>query len=69
MQPAFPSPGVVLKDGTPQGAYTGMTLRDYFAAQAMQAHIPLCNTKYYTANDIAELSYKMATAMLRARGG
>lgn len=32
--PAFPSPGVVLHDNTQQGAYEGMTLRDYFATNA-----------------------------------
>jgi hypothetical protein len=39
--PAFPSPGVVLSgnDGNPyqQGAYGGMTMRDYFAKGAMEA--------------------------------
>lgn len=33
---AFPSPGVVMTDGRQQGAYEGMTLRDYFAAAALQ---------------------------------
>lgn len=38
---AFPSPGVAVSDGRgdqmQQGAYEGMTLRDYFAARAMSA--------------------------------
>ena len=31
---AFPSPGVVFQSGMQQGAYEGMSLRDYFAAHA-----------------------------------
>lgn len=31
---AFPSPGIVFPSGLQQGAYEGMTLRDYFAAHA-----------------------------------
>jgi hypothetical protein len=53
--PAFPSPNM----------NTGMTLRDYFAAKAMQGmmvevHDPDCNY-------IAEVSYRMADAMMAAR--
>ncbi len=40
----------------------GMTLRDYFAAKAMQALLP---TNYIDAN--AVLAYRVADAMLRAR--
>lgn len=31
---AFPSPGVVMPGGGQQGAYEGMSLRDYFASNA-----------------------------------
>jgi hypothetical protein len=41
---------------------TGMTLRDYFAAMAMQM---LVNENYFDVS--ATLAYKMADAMLKAR--
>lgn len=40
-QAAFPSPGVILPTGAHQGAYPGMTLRQYYAAAALQNHL-LC---------------------------
>jgi hypothetical protein len=40
----------------------GMTLRDYFAAKAMQALMP---TNYIDSN--AKVAYQMADAMLKAR--
>ena len=45
----------------------GMSLRDYFAAKAMQAMSanPGCNS--YSLGEIAELSYKQADEMLKAR--
>jgi hypothetical protein len=39
-----------------------MTLRDYFAAKAMQAMV---NTQYFDTT--ARLAYEMADAMLKAR--
>jgi len=63
---AFPRPF----SGTTQYAQDGMTLRDYFAAKAMQAVI----TGYATQNKVdsysdywAGFAYEMADAMLRAR--
>jgi len=49
-----------------------MTLRDYFAAKAMQGLIASPRTPLGTVNDvtdqlIAKLSYIMADAMLKAR--
>ena len=54
------------------GAQCGMTLRDYFAAKAMQAHIsrhPIegGGTDYPFDETIAVWSYEMADAMLEAR--
>ena len=43
----------------------GMTLRDYFAAKAMQGL--LAGTKTGSATVLATDSYKMADAMLRER--
>jgi hypothetical protein len=56
---AFPSPGV----------YEGMTLRDYFAAKAMQA-ICFALTQGIRPHDIQNLSrdaYAIADAMLKER--
>ncbi len=54
--PAFPT-------GTGATPYNpGMTLRDYFAAKAMQAMV---NTQYFDTT--ARLAYEMADAMLKAR--
>ena len=43
----------------------GMTLRDYFAAKAMQGYVG--QGKSYDFADIAQASYQMADAMLSAR--
>ena len=45
----------------------GMTLRDYFAAKAMQG-ILTDPEIVMGATEIADLSYKYADAMLKARG-
>lgn len=50
-------------------SYSGMTLRDYFAAKAMQAMV--ASPSYYidgwAQSDIAIQSYQMSDAMLKAR--
>ncbi|WP_265504145.1 hypothetical protein [Providencia rustigianii] len=46
-------------------AQEGMTLRDYFAAQYMQT---ISNCGYGSFEIIARDSYRMADAMLKARG-
>ena len=66
--PAFPRPS----SGVDQYAQKGMTLRDYFAAKAMQA---FCSTlgdvspnspPYWSV--LAGDAYEMADAMMKARG-
>ena len=53
--PAFPNQG-----------YEGLTIRDYFAAKAMQGIISSeCN--YGAFSDLASDAYSIADAMLRAR--
>ena len=49
---------------------TGMTLRDYFAAKAMQAMAssPEHCSDGWAHSDIAIQAYELADAMLRARG-
>ncbi|ROE12657.1 hypothetical protein C4Z00_000070 [Klebsiella pneumoniae subsp. pneumoniae] len=60
--PAYPTQG-----------YEGLTVRDYFAAKAMQgwlASYPESNqhpVATHRENMVAELSYLMADAMLKAR--
>jgi len=58
---AFPNPHY--RDGS------GMSLRDYFAAKAMQGMIanPSYSANDWSKRDIAIQSYEMADAMLRAR--
>lgn len=64
--PAFPiHPGAAL-DGQRVDETQGMTLRDYFAAKAMQGI--LCNSAkdFYPLDLVAE-SYVIADAMLKER--
>ena len=61
-------PAVPFYDG--QGGVPGMTLRDYFAAKAMQGEMANRRESYLTAGageKIAQQSYLMADAMLKAR--
>lgn len=70
--PAFPVPGLQNDE-----AFNGMSLRDYFAAKAMQSLI--LDKSYYQAeggykgwgeiasNELAEEAYEVADAMLSAR--
>ena len=49
----------------PDADYRGMTLRDYFAAKAMQGLISTEGAG--SAERYAEIAYKLADAMLKAR--
>ncbi|WP_316576642.1 hypothetical protein [Morganella morganii] len=64
--PAFPLP-----PSEHMYADAGMTLRDYFAAKAMQGVLSNDQCKPFgmsaSATDIAKKSYLMADEMLRAR--
>jgi hypothetical protein len=57
--PAFPIPAIA-KNGVAFVSAPGMTLRDYFAAKAMQC-LPA------PQQNLAELAYKIADAMLKER--
>jgi hypothetical protein len=48
---------------------TGMSLRDYFAAKAMQGAMSGCAARgeVIMYSDLAGLSYEMADAMMKAR--
>ena len=67
--PAFPEQGL---SGLPNGdviyGREGMTLRDYFAAKAMQGLLSahFCSDEY-TSEVIAATAYQMADAMLTER--
>jgi hypothetical protein len=69
-KPAFPTTNHNYGDG--MYASEGMTLRDYFAAKAMQGLIASPRTPSGTVGDVtsdlvANLSYAVADAMLKAR--
>ena len=53
----------------PTGGISGMTLRDYFAAKAMQAYLTFPELAWDddTFKSSARASYAMADAMLKAR--
>lgn len=51
----------------PVAGYQGMTLRDYFAAKAMEGFLAAPDTGWLE-EEIAEQAYKMADAMLKERG-
>ena len=57
-QPAFPAPA-----GVSHITEQGMTLRDYFAAKAMQTFVE----KYSHEGDVSRSAYKVADAMMKAR--
>ena len=64
--PAFP---VTFKWSRELSEYNGMTLRDYFAAKAMQGAISGCSSKgeVIMYSDLAGLYYEVADAMMKAR--
>jgi len=47
--------------------FAGMTLRDYFAAKAMQGYLSTEHSGYSTYETHAEASYLAADAMLKQR--
>ena len=59
--PAFPS------DSNEYGTVLGMSLRDYFAAKAMQGFNANPHYDEYSHEDMAALCYMAADAMLAAR--
>lgn len=67
---AFPRNVLDHSHGTYAIPENGMTLRDYFAAKAMQATISHSGISFISDNQssIAVVCYEMADAMLKARG-
>ena len=63
---AFPSEeAIVFEDEANKISNSGMTLRDYFAAKAMQAL--LNDSPILNYDNIAEMAYKQANSMLEER--
>jgi hypothetical protein len=63
-QPAFPTKINTEHFSHPSTIYnTGMTLRDYFAAKAMQTLV----SKHSHEGDVSRNAYKISDAMLKAR--
>ena len=54
------------QDGASTWQFGGMTLRDYFAAQALQGLLAAPDTGF-SFNELATACYKTADAMLKAR--
>jgi hypothetical protein len=67
-QPAFPTGIITDGKGNIIGGSNGMTLRDYFAAKAMEASIgDATRPPAYTYADQSKYAYEMADAMMKAR--
>jgi hypothetical protein len=60
--PAFP-----FIDSAPPLEHSGMTLRDYFAAKAMQGLVAADTQFTIGYVGLAEMAFKQADAMLKAR--
>ena len=65
--PAFPTETIhkISSDGY---IYEGMTMRDYFAAQALTGILANTSDKCASTSTIASCCYEFADAMLKARG-
>ena len=60
-QPAFPQPINPSEQGR------GMTLRDYFASKAMQGLLTAEIVGEYSNEHVADIAYRIADAMMKAR--
>ena len=67
--PAFPQPNQAHPGNSNPGDGPGMTLRDYFAAKAMQALINPIGEAFDRLTEVPEYAYQIADAMIRARKG
>ena len=54
-------------NGTGGAAKDGITVRDYFAAKAMQVYLTASMGQMVDATNVAENAYLMADAMMQAR--
>lgn len=71
-KPAFPTKRHVCRDGyltNKHEPYGGMTLRDIFAAKAMQGYVSVPDWRVDIGpEETARAAYTQADAMLKARG-
>jgi hypothetical protein len=70
--PAFPRPATKGSSGSIiRESQNGMTLRDYFAGQALAGQLALASSnpfnKYHQPEDVAPSCYRFADAMLAER--
>jgi hypothetical protein len=66
--PAFPQVELNRTTGQPCDQHFGMTLRDYFAAKALQTGYQVVKDCYVIDKDeLAKWCFEMADAMLKAR--
>lgn len=69
--PAFPATigpgGSEVQVAPEQWAFPGMTMRDYFAAKAMQGFASSIGERHFSGENIARSSYSIADAMMKAR--
>lgn len=65
--PAFPNPALADENYAPQFDESGMTLRDYFAAQIVAAIALDAMHKGVPANLVCENAYMLADAMIEER--
>ncbi len=64
--PAFPVPDSHYADGQVQYGSNGMTLRDWYAGQAL-AGLEANSSVDMTVEDAAVMAYQLADAMIKAR--
>ena len=63
--PAFPVEMIYTQENE---KFNGMTLRDYFAAKAMQGFAAMSDVDGFSSvEDMAKMSYKWADAMMKVR--
>jgi hypothetical protein len=63
--PAFPVQSIYVEDQDTNSR--GMTLRDYFAAKAMQGMLSENSGIRYPTDELVDFAYKVADAMMKAR--
>ena len=64
---AFPQPDFLEQGTTGVQGDPGMSLRDYFAAAALQGLLARAASTYANEGSFADVAFKMADAMLKAR--
>lgn len=64
---AFPQPVTVGPSDDMYPAYPGMTLRDWFAGQALAGYFAAPHTPHRNAQDCAAYMYAVADAMIAER--